>query len=132
MAYITKVSGGSQPVFATDVLNGPVAQGANIAAQGPVNFAGPKLDFFTVTANASVASQGGVNGYVANVIQAVQQTATVAIFQVASNATSMSFAVFPTGAFTSATFVAAAQTANTTSIGIPNANVTTTASFTNA
>jgi len=79
MAYITKVSGGSQPVFATDVLNGPVAQGANIAAQGPVNFAGPKLDFFSVVANASLAAQGGVNGYVANVIQAVQQTATVAI-----------------------------------------------------
>ena len=131
MAYITPVSGGSQPVFATDVLNGPVAQGANIAAQGPVNFAGPKYDFFTVTANASVASQGGVNQYVANVIQAVQQTGTVAIFQVASNATSMSFAIYPTGAYTSATFVAAAQTANTASIGIPTANVTTTASFTN-
>ena len=131
MAYITPVSGGSQPVFATDVLNGPVAQGANIAAQGPVNFAGPKYDFFTVTANSSVASQGGVNQYVANVIQAVQQTSTVAIFQVASNATSMSFAVYPTGAFTSATFVAACQTANA-AIGIPTANVTTTASFTNA
>jgi len=50
---------------------------------------------------------------------------------VASNATSMSFAVYPTGAFTSATFVAACQTANA-AIGIPNANVTTTASFTNA
>ena len=67
MAYITKVSGGSQPVFATDVLNGSIAQTANIAAQGPFNPAGPKLDFFSVTANASVASQGGVNGYVANV-----------------------------------------------------------------
>ena len=37
MAYITKVSGGSQPVFASDVLNGPVAQTANIALQGPFN-----------------------------------------------------------------------------------------------
>jgi len=131
MAYITPVSGGSQPVFATDVLNGPVAQGANIAAQGPVNFAGPKYDFFTVTANASVASQGGVNQYVANVIQAVQQTATVAIFQVASNATSLSFAVYPAGAYTTATFVAAVQTANTSSIGVPTGNVSSTASFTN-
>jgi hypothetical protein len=131
MAFITPVSGGSQPVFATDVLNGPVAQGANIAAQGPVNFAGPKYDFFTVTANASVAAQGGVNQYVANVIQAVQQTATVAIFQVASNATSLSFAVYPAGAYTTATFVAAVQTANTASIGVPTGNVTSTASFTN-
>ena len=131
MAYITNVSGGSQPVFATDVLNGPIAQSANIAAQGPFNPAGPKLDFFSVTANASLASQGGVNQYVANVLQAVQQTSTVAIFQVASNATAMSFAVYPVGAFTTATFVAAVQTANTASIGVPTANVSSTASFTN-
>ena len=131
MAFITKVSGGSQPVFATDVLNGPIAQTANIAAQGPTNFAGPKLDFFSVTANASVASQGGVNGYVANVIQAVQQTATVAIFQVGSNPAVMNFAVYPTGAYANtATFVAAVQTANA-AIGVTSANVAGTATFTN-
>jgi hypothetical protein len=131
MAFIAKVSGGSQPVFATDVLNGTVAQSANIAAQGPVNFAGPKLDYFSVTANASVASQGGVNGYVANVIQAVQQTATVAIFQVGPTNTVMNFAVYPTGAFANtATFVAAVQTANA-AIGVPTANVSGSATFTN-
>ncbi len=35
MAYITPVSGGAQPVFATDVRN-PVAAGASTAAT-PVN-----------------------------------------------------------------------------------------------
>jgi hypothetical protein len=130
MAYITPVSGGSQPVFATDVLNGPIAQSANIAAQGPTNFAGPKLDFFSVTANASVASQGGVNQYVANVIQAVQQTSTVAMVQVGPTNTVMNFAVYPVGAFTTATFVAACQTANA-AIGIPTANVAGSATFTN-
>jgi hypothetical protein len=131
MAFITKVSGGSQPVFATDVLNGPIAQSANIAAQGPTNFQGPKLDYFSVTANATVATQGGVNGYVANVIQAVQQTATVAIFQVGSNPAVMNFAVYPTGAFANtATFVAAVQTANA-AIGVPTANVAGSATFTN-
>ena len=129
MAYITKVSGGSQPVFATDVLNGPIAQGANIAAQGPTNFAGPKLDFFSVVANASLATQGGVNGYVANVIQAVQQTATVAIVQVGPTTGQINFAVFPTGAYTTATFVAACQTANA-AIGIPTGNVSNVATFT--
>jgi hypothetical protein len=129
MAYITKVSGGSQPVFATDVLNGNVAPGANIAAQGPVNFAGPKYDFFTVTANASVAAQGGVNGYVANVLQAIQQTSTVAIAQVGPNPAVLTVAVYPTGAFTTATFVAACQTANA-AIGIPTANVSNAATFT--
>ena len=112
MAYITVVSGGSQPVFATDVLN-PVAP-ATATAATPVNFAGPKLDFFRVVANTSVASQQDVNEYVANVIQAVQQTATVAIYQV--DGTVLSFATFPTGAFanastntSSAVFLAAAN-----------------------
>jgi hypothetical protein len=45
MAYITIVSGDAQPVFATDVLNGPVSPSATTAGQ-PVNFAGPKLDFY--------------------------------------------------------------------------------------
>jgi hypothetical protein len=130
MAYITKVSGGSQPVFATDVLNGPVAQTANIAAQGPFNPAGPKLDFFSITANASLATQGGVNGYVANVLQAVQQTATVAIAQVGPNPAVINFAVFPVGAYTTATFVAAVQTANGT-VGCDTANVAGSATFTN-
>ena len=130
MAYITKVSGGSQPVFATDVLNGPIAQTANIAAQGPFNPAGPKYDFFSVTANASLATQGGVNGYVANVIQAVQQTATVAIAQVGPNPAVINFAVYPVGAYTTATFVAQCQTANA-AIGISTANVAGSATFTN-
>jgi hypothetical protein len=106
MAYITVVSGGSQPVFATDVLN-PVAPGASTAAT-PVNFAGPKLDFFQVTANTSVASQQDVNEYVANVIQAVQQTATVAMYQV--DGVQISFGVFPTGAFANATTNTSAAT----------------------
>lgn len=106
MAYITPVSGGAQPVFATDVLN-PVAAGASTAGK-PVNFAGPKLDFFSVTANTTVAGQQDVNEYVSNVIQAIQQTATVAMYQV--DATQISFGVFPTGAFANATvFLAAAN-----------------------
>lgn len=95
MAYITPVSGGAQPVFATDVRN-PVAPGASTAAT-PVNFQGPKLDFYQVTANTSVASQQDVNEYVSNVIQALQQTCTVAMYQV--DGAQISFGIFPTGAF---------------------------------
>jgi hypothetical protein len=95
MAYITPVSGGAQPVFATDVRN-PVAAGASTAAT-PVNFAGPKLDFYTVTANTTVAGQQDVNEYVSNVIQALQQTCTVAMYQV--DGVQISFGIFPTGAF---------------------------------
>ena len=106
MAFITVVSGGAQPVFATDVRN-PVAAGASTAAT-PVNFAGPKLDFFSVTANTTVAGQQDVNEYVSNVIQSIQQTSTVAVYQV--DGTQISFGVFPTGAFAnSAAFLAAAN-----------------------
>ena len=129
MPAINPVSGGSQPVFATDVRNGTIAQTANIAAQGAFNPAGPKLDYFSVTANASVATAGGVNGYVANVIQAVQQEATVAIFQVGAANTVMNFAIYPSGTYTTTTFVAACQLANA-AIGIPTANVANTATFT--
>jgi hypothetical protein len=95
MAYITPVSGGAQPVFATDVRN-PVAANASTAAT-PVNFAGPKLDFYQVVANTSVAAQQDVNEYVSNVIQALQQTCTVAMYQV--DGVAISFGIFPTGAF---------------------------------
>jgi hypothetical protein len=95
MAFITPVSGGAQPVFATDVRN-PVAAGASTAAT-PVNFAGPKLDFYKVVANTSVAGQQDVNEYVSNVIQALQSTCTVAMYQV--DGTDISFGIFPTGAF---------------------------------
>jgi hypothetical protein len=118
MAYITKVSGGSQPVFNLDVLNGSVAQTANIAAQGPVQVAGPKLDFYSFTANASMASQGGVNQFVSNVIQALQQVTTVAQYQVGPVPTVLNVGVYPTGSFANvAVAVAQAQTANGT-IGI--------------
>jgi hypothetical protein len=129
MAILTRVNGDAQPVFALDVQNGPLAASGNIAANGPVQPAGPKLDFFSVIANATMASAGGVNGYVSNVLQAIQQTSTVAMYQVNAAGTTLSVAVFPTGAFTTTTFVAAVQTANAT-IGVPTANVSATASFT--
>ena len=127
MAYITVVSGGAQPVFATDVLNGNPAQSSNVANAAVTNFQGPKLDFFTVVANAALTGQGGIasgSNFVSNVLQAIQQTATVAMYQVngAQNA-NIAMALFPTGAYTTATLVAAAQTANTATIGIPSANV---------
>jgi hypothetical protein len=107
MAFITIVSGDAQPVFATDVLNGPVSPSASTAGQ-PVNFAGPKLDFFRAVANTTVVGQQGVNEYVSNVIQAIQQTSTVAMYQI--DGTVLSFGVFPVGAFDSAaTFLSAAN-----------------------
>jgi len=110
MAQFTKVNGSAQPVFALDVQNGSIAPGASTAAT-PVQPQGPKLDFFQVTCANTNATLQGVNSYVSNVIQAIQQTSTVAVYQV--DGTQISFAVYPTGAFANATvFLAAAQSAN--------------------
>ncbi len=106
MAYITPVNGDAQPVFALDVQNGPVAASASTAGT-PVQPAGPKLDFFRVVANTTVVTQQGVQEYVANVINAIQQTATVAMYQV--DGTVLSFAVYPTGAFAGNATVSAAN-----------------------
>ena len=137
MATFTKTNGSTQPVFNLDVRNGSVAQGANIAAQGPVQPQGPKLDFFSIIANASLVAQGGVNGYVGNVLQAIQNGGpttgaggTVAMYQVADDGVTLNIAIYPTGAYTTATLVAAAQVANTATIGVPTANVAATATFT--
>jgi hypothetical protein len=77
-------------------------------AGAPVQPQGPKLDFFRLVANTSVNGEGGVQEYVANVMQAIQQTSTVAMYQV--DGVALSVAVYPTGAFANAaTFLAAAN-----------------------
>jgi hypothetical protein len=55
------------------------------------------------------------------------------MYQAGATAGTINLAIYPTGAYTTATLVAAAQTANATgglNIGIPTANVSQTASFT--
>ena len=144
MAQFTKTNGTTQPVFRLDVANGSIGGTANIAAQGSVQPQGPKLDFFSLTANASLASAGNVNGYINNILQAIQSGAgivgggaggTVAMYQVTPSAPAvLNIAIYPTGAYTTAQIVAAAQTANATgglNIGIPTANVAGSATFTN-
>jgi hypothetical protein len=138
MAVFPKTNGSTQPVFALDVRNGSIPQANSLITSGPVQPQGPKLDFFSLVANANIALQGGVNGYVGNVLQAIQNGGpvdgaggTVAMYDLAADGVTLSLAIYPTGAYTAATLVAAAQTANTASIGIPTANVSTTATFTN-
>lgn len=134
MAVFTKVNGTTQPSFAIDVANGSIAGTANVAAQGPVQIAGPKLDFFSLTANAALTNAGNVNGYLNNVLQSIQQIGTIAMYQAGAVAGVINIAIYPSGAYTTATLVAAAQVANATgglNIGIPTANVAASATFTN-
>jgi hypothetical protein len=107
MPALTITSGGSQPVFATDTLNGPqlAATAAYTPAGVPTNFMGPKLDFFGCDLGADPSTEAEVNGMLQTLLQSIQQTATVAIYQVAAtaNVTNFSVATFPTGAFNTAT-----------------------------
>ena len=107
MPALTITSGGSQPVFATDTLNGPqlAATTTFTPAGTPVNFMGPKLDFFGCDLGADPSTEAEVNGMLQTLLQTIQQTATVAIYQVAAtgNATNFSVATYPTGAFNTAT-----------------------------
>ena len=118
MAGFTKVNGTMQPVFNMDTANGNIQGTANIANTGSVNFQGPKLDFFSLVANASLATSGNVNGYINNIIQAVQTKATVAMYQVSPAApTILNLAIYPTGAYSNVTLLATANTSATVSSG---------------
>jgi hypothetical protein len=96
MAYFAPVNGDAQPVFALDTRNGPIAPSTATAAS-PVQPQGPKLDFYRLVAANTMASQQGVQQFVGNAIRAIQQTSTVAMYQV--DGTQLSVAIYPTGAF---------------------------------
>jgi hypothetical protein len=125
MAYITVVSGGSQPVFALDTLNGPLPQSTSLAGNS-VQPQGPKLDFFRFVAANTMNTQGEVNGFVANVLQALQQTTTVAMYQV--DGTALSVGLYPTGAFANTTVATAAANAAGV-VGVNQINSSTNAGF---
>jgi hypothetical protein len=120
MASIPLVSGGSQPVFAIDTLNGAqLAANTTYAPAGtPTNFAGPALDFFGIDLGSDPSGQAGVNGAIQVILQNIQTTSTVAMYQVAAtgNATNLSIALYPVGAYTATALQAqirALSTANT-------------------
>ena len=111
MASIPVVSGGSQPVFAIDTLNGTPLS-ANVVYQPagtPTMLMGPKLDFFgvgNIPANLG-STQAAVGGAIQQILQQVQQTSTVAFYQPGN--TQISLAVYPTGAYTAATLQTAVR-----------------------
>jgi hypothetical protein len=121
MAGFTKTNGTTQPVFNMDTANGNIQGTANIAATGSVNFQGPKLDFFSLVANASLTTSANVNGYINNLMQAIQTKATVAMYQVSPAApTVLNLAVYPTGAYSNVTLLATANTSATVASGGQN------------
>jgi hypothetical protein len=126
MAVFTQTNGTTQPVFNMDTANGNIGGTANIAAMGSVNFQGPKLDFFSFVANASLISSGNVNGYINNLMQAIQTKSTVAMYQVSPAApTVLNLAIYPTGAYTTTTLLSTANTSATVASGGQNIQLNT-------
>jgi uncharacterized membrane protein YjfL (UPF0719 family) len=121
MAGFTRVNGTTQPVFRMDTANGNIQGTANIAATGSVNFQGPKLDFFSLVANGSLTTSGNVNGYINNLMQAIQTKATVAMYQVSPAApTVLNLAIYPTDVYSNVTLLATANTSATVASGGQN------------
>ena len=105
MAQFTRVNGDSKPVFHLDT-NSYTNTGVNaVTSAATVQPQGPKLDFFTATANGALTTT-----QVAAAIQTIQQLATIYIYEYtdASNDT-LAFAVYPVGAWTTASLVTALE-----------------------
>lgn len=136
MAYFPPANGDAQPVFALDINNG--AQTGDISSAALVQMAGPKLDFFKVIVeNASsqaidltnqlgnVTSGVFTPGVVVQINQAIQQTATIAMYQVEADTTGqISYAIYPSGAYTAATLEAVIQGLGNVQITASNGTVT--------
>lgn len=120
MAQFTRVNGDLKPVLRLDSED-YTNSGANAVVDGAVvQPQGPKLDFFTATANGALSTTQLAAG-----IQTIQQLATIHMYQYddESNDT-LSFAIYPAGQYSTADLVTALEGA-----GWANA-VTVTASAT--
>jgi hypothetical protein len=128
MAQFTKSNGDLLPVLNLD-YPAYTNSGANAVSTGnTVQPQGPKLDYFTITA----ASSGALTGTQVNlIIQATQQLATVYIYEfTTAGPDTLAMAVYPTGAWTTATLQTATRAALTAG-GAANAVVASaTATFT--
>jgi hypothetical protein len=114
MAILFRPNGDADPVFALDIANG--AQSGNLATVGAnalVQMAGPKLDYFALIvengSNQAIDLRnelGNVTdpGVVQTINQTVQTNATIAFYQVQNSTTGqISYGLYPTGAWTTAT-----------------------------
>jgi hypothetical protein len=128
MAGFTRANGDLLPVAVFDV---PVYTNSGVDAITsalPVQPQGPKLDFFTLQANANISANVGT--VINSVVKAVEQLATVHIYEFYANSTNadyVSFALYPAGAYAAASDISNIANAATTGAYTWTAN--TVASF---
>jgi hypothetical protein len=136
MAFFPPANGDAQPVYALDINNG--AQTGDISSAALVQMAGPKLDFFKVIVQngsqqaVDITNQLGnvtngvfTPGVVVQINQAIQRTATIAMYQVEADTTGqISYAIYPSGAYTAATLDATLKALGNVQITASNGTVT--------
>jgi hypothetical protein len=136
MAFFPPANGDSQPVFALDISNGP--QTGAITSAALVQMAGPKLDFFKVIVEnagsqaidlrnqlGNVTSGVFTPGVVNQINSAIQRTATIAMYQVeADTSGQISYAIYPSGAYTAGTLEATIQALGNVQITASDGTVT--------
>jgi hypothetical protein len=123
MAQFTKVNGDFLPLINFD-SPAYTNSGVNaLTSAATVQPQGPKLDFFTITGNGSQIADN-----IATVFQTIEQLATMHIYEY-TDATddTLAIAIYPTGAWTTATL----DTALTAAWGSANVSVAASATFTN-
>jgi len=136
MAVFNPANGDAQPVFALDINNGD--QQGDISSAALVQMAGPKLDYFKVIVQngsqqavditnqlGNVTSGVFTPGVVVQINQAIQRTATIAMYQVeADTSGQISYGIYPSGAWTAATLDAALKALGNVQITASNGTVT--------
>ena len=137
MAYFPPANGDAQPVFALDINNG--AQTGNIGSTSAlVQMAGPKLDFFKVLVKDGSAGAIDLRNQLGNITgsvfypgvvkyinQTIQNTTTIAIYQVEGTATGqISYALYPQAAYTAGTLQTALQAMGNVQITSSDGTVT--------
>lgn len=122
MAQVTRVNGDLKPVLHLDApaytntgVNA-VVSGATVQPQGP------KLNFFTITADGALTG-----AQVKTIIDAIQQLSTVYIYEYTDTTNdTLAVALYPTGAYTAATLKTAVDAVAPAAV-----TVAATATFTN-
>jgi len=122
MAQFTRVNGDLKQVLwidAPDYTN----TGVNaVTSAVTVQPQGPKLDFFTITADGALTG-----AQVSTIVQAVQQLATIYIYEYTDAANdTLALALYPTGQYTTASLKALVDTVAPAAV-----TVAATATFTN-
>jgi hypothetical protein len=123
MAQFTRVNGDFLPLINYD-SPAYTNSGVNaLTSAATVQPQGPKLEFFTITGNGSQVADN-----IATVFQTVEQLATMHIYEY-TNATddTLAIAIYPVGAWTTATL----DTALTAAWTSANVSVAASATFTN-